>query len=55
MNASAAPVPLPFARPEPTTITDAGIHDFDHSRPHSIRGEAISPPIRTKPLPLAFE
>jgi hypothetical protein len=54
-DASTAPVPLPFPRPAPTTVTDARIHDFDLSWPHPIRGEAISPLIPTKPLPLAFE
>ena len=54
-DASAASVPLPIARPQPTTITDTRIHDVDLSRPRPIRGETISPPIFTEPLPLAFE
>jgi hypothetical protein len=54
-DASAASVPLLFPRPKPTTITDIKIHNFHLSRPRPIRGEAISPLICIKPLPLAFE
>jgi hypothetical protein len=54
-DASSASVPLPFPRPAPTTITDTQIHDLDLSWPRPIQGEAISPLIRTKPLPLGFE
>jgi hypothetical protein len=54
-NASEAPVPFPFPRPEPTTITDTCIHYFHLSRPLPICGEAISPPICIKPLPITFE
>jgi hypothetical protein len=35
--------------------TNLRIHDFHLLRPRPIRGEAISPPICIKQLPLAFE
>jgi hypothetical protein len=55
MNALEDSVPLSFQRPQPSSITNSRIHDFDNSRPRRICGEAISPPICIKPLPLAFE
>jgi hypothetical protein len=54
-DASAASVPLPIARPQPTTNTDTQIHESINSGPRQIRGEAISPPICMKQLPPAFE
>ena len=50
-DALAAPIPLSFQRPAPTTITDAQIHHFHLCN----LGEAISPLIQTEPLPLPLE
>jgi hypothetical protein len=50
-DALAASVPLPIARPQPTT--DRQTHESINSGPR--RGDAISPPICMKQLPPAFE
>jgi hypothetical protein len=54
-DASAVLVPLPIAHPQPMTITNSEIHDFDTSRPPQVHAEAISPPIGTKQLLLTFD